>query len=89
MLSFDRAKGGTILSTEELFEYLARELRPQRILLAGLEEGVWADFPARKHRVQKLTRKSFDEIRQSTGKATGSRRHWRDGVQSQANAGAC
>ena len=69
---FDRAKGGTILSTEELFEHLARELRPQRILLAGLEEAVWADFPARKHRVQKVTRESFGEIRDSLGKATGA-----------------
>ena len=69
---FDRAKGGTILSTEELFEHLARELRPQRILLAGLEEGVWADFPARRHRVEKLTRESFEQIRQSTGKAVGA-----------------
>ena len=69
---FDKIKGGTILSTEDLFEHLARELHPQRILLAGLEEGVWADFPARRHKVQKLTRESFDEIRQSTGKATGA-----------------
>jgi isopentenyl phosphate kinase len=69
---FDKSKGGTILSTEELFEHLARELRPGRILLAGLEEGVWADFPARKHRVRKVTRESFNEISQSTGKATGA-----------------
>jgi isopentenyl phosphate kinase len=68
---FDRSKGGTILSTEELFEHLTRELRPKRILLAGLEEGVWADFPARKHKVQKVTRESFNEISQSTGSATG------------------
>jgi isopentenyl phosphate kinase len=69
---FDQTKGGTILSTEELFEHLARELHPGRILLAGLEEGVWADFPARRHKVQKVTRKSFEEIRQSTGEATGA-----------------
>ena len=69
---FDRVKGGTILSTEELFEHLARELCPQRILLAGLEEGVWADFPARRHRVEKVTRESFDSIRQSTGEAAGT-----------------
>ena len=41
-------------------------------MLAGLEEGVWADFPARRHKVQKVTRKSFEEIRQSTGEATGA-----------------
>lgn len=43
---FDRQRGGTILSTEEIFEYLAPTLRPQRILLAGIEPGVWADYPA-------------------------------------------
>ncbi len=69
---FDRAKGGTILSTEELFEYLARELHPGRILLAGLEDAVWADFPARRQRVRKLTRESFEEIQQKTGKAAGT-----------------
>jgi isopentenyl phosphate kinase len=44
---FDEARGGTILSTEDLFAHLTRELRPSRILLAGLEEGVWEDFPGR------------------------------------------
>mgnify|MGYP005842492677 CR=1 FL=1 len=42
---FDHQRGGTILSTEDLFEHLARHLHPQRILLAGIEEGVWMDFP--------------------------------------------
>ena len=69
---FDKGKGGTILSTEELFEHLAWELHPQRILLAGLEEGVWADFPERRHRVRKVTRDSFNEIRQNTGEAAGT-----------------
>jgi isopentenyl phosphate kinase len=69
---FDRSKGGTILSTEDLFEHLARELRPGRILLAGLEEAVWADFPARRHRVEVLTRESFKEISGGVGNATGA-----------------
>jgi isopentenyl phosphate kinase len=43
---FDIARGGTILSTEDLFFYLAGCLFPQRILLAGIEPGVWSDFPA-------------------------------------------
>ena len=42
---FDETVGGTILSTEELFTYLARKLNPDRILLAGEAPGVWADFP--------------------------------------------
>jgi isopentenyl phosphate kinase len=41
----DNQLGGTILSTEELFSWLALKLQPSSVLLAGLEEGVWADFP--------------------------------------------
>jgi len=41
----DSQLGGTILSTEELFTFLAPLLKPEKILLAGLEEGVWKDFP--------------------------------------------
>lgn len=43
---FDLARGGTILSTEDVFAYLAPALRPRRILLAGREAGVYRDFPA-------------------------------------------
>lgn len=42
---FDLQLGGTILSTEELLVYLANFLHPKRILLAGIEEGVWDDYP--------------------------------------------
>lgn len=43
---FDSVRGGTILSTEDLFVHLCKTLpEPPRILLAGLEAGVWADFP--------------------------------------------
>jgi isopentenyl phosphate kinase len=69
---FDRAKGGTILSTEDLFQHLAWELRPGRILLAGLEEAVWADFPARRQRVEVLTRESFRQISSGVGGASGA-----------------
>jgi isopentenyl phosphate kinase len=69
---FDTARGGTILSTEELFEYLAVQLNPQRILLAGLEGGVWEDFPARTRRVEKITRASFDAIQRGLGASHGA-----------------
>jgi isopentenyl phosphate kinase len=42
---FDQSIGGTILSTEDLFVYLAAELTPARILLAGRDPGVWEDYP--------------------------------------------
>ena len=41
----DSKMGGTILSTEDLFGYLARVLHPSHIFLAGIEPGVFADFP--------------------------------------------
>lgn len=44
-VSFDTKIGGTIVSTEEQFEYLVPQLQPQRILLAGIEPGIWRDFP--------------------------------------------
>lgn len=44
---FDSGIGGTILSTEEQFEYLSGVLKPTRILLAGIEPGVWKSFPER------------------------------------------
>lgn len=53
---FDSVRGGTILSTEDLFLYLCRaDPEPSRILLSGIEEGVWQDFP----RSTKLVRQIF------------------------------
>lgn len=66
---FDTLLGGTILSTEDLFIYLARQLWPQRILLAGLEKGVWGDYPVAKHLIATITPQSFPEL---TGSLAGS-----------------
>jgi isopentenyl phosphate kinase len=68
---FDEVRGGTILSTEDLFDHLARELSPKRILLAGLEQGVWADFPARKGIVSKITPGTYGGIKQRVGSGLG------------------
>ncbi|MCS7009779.1 MAG: isopentenyl phosphate kinase [Anaerolineales bacterium] len=69
---FDEALGGTILSTEDLFIHLAHELRPRRILLAGLEEGVWADFPARTRLLTELTPAMLAESAWMVGEAVGA-----------------
>ena len=69
---FDEARGGTILSTEDLFSHLARELRPDRILLAGLEPGVWEDFPARTKLVPEITPGGFSRQVQGLGEADGA-----------------
>jgi len=39
-VALDDVHGGTIISTEDIFSYLADELRPARILLLGEVEGV-------------------------------------------------
>ena len=59
---FDARRGGTILSTEDAFNFLARRLQPQRILLAGIEPGVWSDFPARAHRLPIITPANYAAI---------------------------
>ena len=69
---FDEVRGGTILSTEDLFMHLARELRPQRILLAGLEDGIYADFPVRKHKVEVVSPLSFAKLSASIGASAGT-----------------
>ena len=56
---FDTERGGTILSTEDVFSVLAFALSPKRILLAGIETGVYADFPACLHRIEHLTAATF------------------------------
>jgi isopentenyl phosphate kinase len=71
-VAFDEIRGGTILSTEDLFAHLARQLHPQRILLAGLEAGVWADFPARIHLLAEITPQSLVRQASALGGATGT-----------------
>jgi isopentenyl phosphate kinase len=69
---FDEIRGGTILSTEDLFGHLARALNPDRILLAGLEAAVWEDFPARTKKIEHITPKTFEEVSARIGKAAGA-----------------
>lgn len=69
---FDTSLGGTILSTEDLFAHLAIYLKPERILLAGDENGIFTDFPARKAMATRVTPGSFDSLRSSLGGAAGA-----------------
>jgi isopentenyl phosphate kinase len=64
---FDVHRGGTILSTEDLFAHLARELHPSRILLAGIEPGVWADYPQCTRLVHEITSENIAEIAMGLG----------------------
>lgn len=64
---FDATRGGTVLSTEKLMMHLAHRLRPDRILLAGLEEGVWADFPKRQTVIGKITPQTYASVSSKIG----------------------
>ena len=47
---FDKTIGGTIFSTENIFQFLAEILHPRRILLAGLDPGVYRQ-PSQSHEI--------------------------------------
>lgn len=58
-VAFDMEKGGTIVSTEDIFVYLAQELYPERILLAGDYQGV-TDSTGKL--IPRITKKNFPEL---------------------------
>lgn len=61
-VSFDQSRGGTIISTEDIFQHLAMELQPARILLAGIEPGVWKDYPECSRIIPEITPANQDEV---------------------------
>ena len=46
-VAFDAPRGCTIISTEQVFAYLCRRLKPARILLVGTVDGVFTGDPLR------------------------------------------
>ncbi|HFD39365.1 MAG TPA: isopentenyl phosphate kinase family protein [Anaerolineae bacterium] len=46
-VALDETLGGTILSTEQIFTYLAPRLRPARLILVGTVDGVFESDPLR------------------------------------------
>jgi isopentenyl phosphate kinase len=66
-VAFDEALGGTILSTEDVFTFLTEQFPPSRILLAGIEAGVWEDFPARTKLVREIQLSDYEKMRAGIG----------------------
>lgn len=69
---FDSIRGSMVLSTEALMIHLAPRLRPQSILLAGIEAAVWADFPERLHPIDRITPSSFEGVAAKVGGSHGT-----------------
>jgi isopentenyl phosphate kinase len=61
-VAFDLVRGGTILSTEDLFSYLVPIFRPTLLLEAGIEPGVWQDYPMNTRLLREITPQSFPLI---------------------------
>ncbi|MBI9045376.1 MAG: isopentenyl phosphate kinase family protein [Anaerolineaceae bacterium] len=62
---FDTQIGATILSTEKLFFHLATRLKPNKILISGIEKGVWQDFPACTKIIKNITPSSYPNMMES------------------------
>ncbi|MBI5964018.1 MAG: isopentenyl phosphate kinase family protein [Chloroflexi bacterium] len=71
-VAFDESLGGTILSTEDVFAFLAEQFSPTRILLAGIEAGVWEDFPARTKLVKQIQLSDYEKMRAGIGGSTST-----------------
>jgi isopentenyl phosphate kinase len=63
---FDTLQGGTIFSTEEVFLSLAEKIHPQRVLICGIEEGVWADYPDNSRLVETISPDDFESLEGKT-----------------------
>jgi isopentenyl phosphate kinase len=69
----DERRGFTILSTEELFDFLAGRLHPERIILACDVEGVYLAYPRRLSLVRRVDRKNIAGIRRALRGAAAPR----------------
>lgn len=68
-VAFDRVRGGTIISTEEIMSYLTDELRPSWLLLAGETDGVY-DLDG--VTIPQIHRNNLDQIRAALGGSRGT-----------------
>ena len=59
---FDTEQGGTIFSTEDLFAHLALKFQPASLLLAGMEAGVWEDYPQCTRLVEEITPQNLAQV---------------------------
>ncbi len=69
-VALDSVRGGTIASTEEIFEFMAPQLPPTRIVLAGEVNGVYTSDPlqdAFATLLTEITPRSFETLQAALG----------------------
>ncbi len=65
-VAFDQLQGCAIISTEQIFAYLAHRLKPERIILAGMVEGVFSRDPLNDPEARlfkEITPANIDQVR--------------------------
>jgi len=73
-VAFDQVRGSTIVSTDELFFYLAQKLRPSVIFLVGKVGGVFTSDPLKNPEaklIPEITPSERKNLRSSLGKSYG------------------
>jgi isopentenyl phosphate kinase len=76
-VALDDVRGGTIASTEEIFEWLSLQLQPSRIVLAGEVDGIYTADPqldSTAKRIPAITPHTFGQL-QATQQATVGASH--------------
>ncbi|MFN2226630.1 MAG: isopentenyl phosphate kinase [Anaerolineae bacterium] len=69
-VALDEAQGATIISTEQIFAYLARRLRPARLILVGVVHGVFEADPLQDpsaRPVPHISARNWEEVRSALG----------------------
>jgi isopentenyl phosphate kinase len=68
-VAFDRKQGSTIVSTEQVFEFLVPDLKPSKVLLVGIEEGVYQDYPTCETLIPHIHEGNIDQFSITTSSA--------------------
>lgn len=61
-VAFDRRRGATIVSTEEVMSHLAKRLRPARWLLVGIEPGVYVNYPVSEEIADEISEADLERL---------------------------
>lgn len=70
----DQVRGGTIVSTEEIFDHLIDALQPQRVVLAGEVDGIFTNDPLldpQAQRVAEITPDTLNAVADRLGRSHG------------------
>ncbi len=72
-VALDETQGTSIISTEQIFAFLARRVLPQRILLAGEVDGVYSADPQRQPDARPISRLTPASWKEAASQLAGAR----------------